>query len=372
MKVVEVNPFFHPYDGGIERRIYDVSKRLAAKGHEVTVITGRLSEDLPEEETMDGFRVIRLKSRLIKVYNPPFISSKNVVETLDSLGADVVDYHYRWAPSYNKDLAEYCGPKVFTYHNMWGEGDGIVGSLSERNDNRFARDCLSTFDHIIAVSDYVRDDLIRRGYSPDYVTSIPPGLSSEPSAGSGSGDFILSLGRLVRTKGLDYLIEAMKSVDHKLIICGKGPDAKRLRKAIDRAGLGDRIEMRGFVPDEERDRLMGECRFFVMPSLHESFGLAAIELMSRGRPIVCSDADGLPSTVGEAGYVVPKADSAALAEAMNRMFEDRELCESKAAKAIETARSYDWDVMMPRIEEVYSKVASGEYTSDDSGTEVSR
>ena len=370
MKIVEVNPFFHPYDGGIERRMYDISKLLAAKGHEVTVVTGRLSADDPEEEVLDGFRIIRLKSRLIKIYNPPFISSKDVRETLESINPDVVDYHYRWAPSYNKDLADYIGPKVFTYHNMWGEGEGLVGSLSERNDNRFAKDCLCTFDHIIAVSDYVRDDLLRRGYSPQYVTSIPPGLSEEPVPGDGSGDYILSLGRLVRTKGLDVLIEAMKDVDHKLVICGKGPDFKRLQKAVASAGLGDRVEMRGFVSDEEKSRLMGECRFFVMPSLHESFGLAAVELMSHGRPLVCSDADGLPSTVGDAGYVVPKGDAAALAEAMNRMFEDRELCESKASKALETARSYDWDILLPKVEEVYSKVASGEYTLEDNGREA--
>ena len=365
MKIVEVNPFFHPYDGGIERRIYDTSRLFAAQGHDVTVVTGRLSPDDPEEEVMDGFRVVRLKSRLIKIYNPPFISSKDVLGALDSINADIVDYHYRWAPSYNNDLADYDGPKVFTYHNMWGEGEGVVGSISERNDNSFAKKVLRSFDHVVAVSDFVKKDLLSRGYSDRYVTSIPPGLSGKCEPGTGSGDFILSLGRLVRTKGLDYLIEAMKDVDHKLVICGKGPDAKRIRKAIDRAGLGDRVEMKGFVSDEEKDRLMGECRFFVMPSLHESFGLAAVELMSRGRPLVCSDADGLPDTVGEAGYVVPKGDPKALAEAMNRMFEDRELCESKAAKAIETAKIWDWDVQFPKLVDVYEKTVSGEYTEED-------
>ena len=369
MKIVDVNPFFHPYDGGIEKRMYDLAKLLSERGHEVTVVTGRLSDDSPEEEVLDGFRVIRLKSRLIKIYNPPYISSEGVLDTLNSIGADVVNYNYRWAPSYNKALAAYDGPKVFTYHNMWGEGDGIVGAVSEKNDAKFARNVMSSFDHVIAVSDYVRDDLIRRGYSDRYVTSVPPGLSQEVRPGDGSGDFILSLGRLVRTKGLDYLIEAMKNVDHKLVICGKGPDAKRLEKAIAKAGLQGRVEMRGYVSEEERNRLMGECRFFVMPSLHESFGLAAVELMARGRPLVCSDADGLPSTVGEAGYVVPKADSKALAEAMNRMYDDRELCESKASKATEVARTYSWDLLLPRIEDVYSKVASGEYTEDDAHKE---
>ncbi len=366
MKIVEVNPFFHPYDGGIERRIYDTSKRFAAMGHDVTVVTGQLNDEDPLEEEMDGFRVIRLKSRKIKVYNPPYIASKDVLPTLQSLDADVVDYHYRWAPSYNKALAAYDGPKVFTYHNMWGEGGGIVGKVSEMSDNKFAKNVLSTFDHVITVSGYVRDDLVNNhGYSPRYVTSIPPGLSFDIEPGSGSGDFILSLGRLVPTKGLNYLVEAMKDVDHKLIICGRGPEQKHLEKAIEKAGLQDRIEMRGFVSEEERKRLMGECRFFVMPSLQESFGLAATEIMSRGRPIVCSDADGLPDTVGNAGLVVPKADAKALAAAMNRMYEDDEYRNSMAAAALEKAKEYLWEKIMPRQEEVYRRVASGEYKAED-------
>ena len=365
MKIVEVNPFFHPYDGGIEKRMYCTSERFSRMGHEVTVVTGRLSKDDPEEEKIDGFRIIRLKSTLIKLYNPPYISTKGISDVLDSLNADVVDFHYRWAPSYSKALAAYDGPKLFTYHNMWGEGDGIVGRISDMNDKSFAKNILSTFDHVVAVSDYVREDLLRRGYSPNYVTSVPPGLSVPIEPGDGSGDFILSLGRLVRTKGLDTLVEAMKDVNHRLIICGKGPDAKRLSKAISKAGLGDRIEMRGFVSEEERRRLMGECRFFVMPSLHESFGIAATELMARGRPIVCSDADGLPMTVGDAGYIVPKGNPKALAAAMNEMFDDRELCESKASHAIDVARRYDWDLLMPKLEEIYSKVASGEFVRGD-------
>lgn len=230
MRIVEVNPFFHPYDGGIERRLYRAAQMFAAKGHDTTVVTGRLSPEDPEEETMDGFRVIRLRSKQIRIYNPPFIKSYDVRETLDSLDADVVDYHYRWAPSYNKALAAYDGPKVFTYHNMWGEGGKYLRFLSEKNDDRFARRTLRTFDHIISVSDYVRDDLIARWCSPDYITTIPTGLDDEPRAGPGDGGYALYVGRLVRTKGLDVLVEAMKDVDGKVVICGKGPDRKRLEK----------------------------------------------------------------------------------------------------------------------------------------------
>jgi glycosyltransferase involved in cell wall biosynthesis len=364
MKIVDVNPFYYPYKGGIERRMHDTAARLAARGHDVTILTGKLSPDSPAEEKTEGFRIVRLDSRLLKIYNPPFISSKGVGEALESLDPDVVNFNYRWAPSYSKDLRRYDGAKVFTYHNMWGEGTGLVGAISKFNDSRFSK-TLETFDHIIAVSDAVRDDLIRRGYPEKYVTTVPTCLTGGIDPGKGDGDFILSLGRLVKTKGLDVLMEAMKDVDHKLVVCGSGPEEKRLRKLISKYGLEDRVEMKGYVTDEERTALMGSCRFFVMPSLFESLGLAAEELMSRGRPVVCSDANGLPETVGKAGVVVPKGDAKALADAMNSLYDDGERCNELAEAAVERAKFYDWDNHLPVIEDIYVKAAAGELTEAD-------
>jgi glycosyltransferase involved in cell wall biosynthesis len=343
--------------------LHDTSIRFAAKGHDVTVLTGRLP-GTSEEETTDGYRVVRLRSKIINVYNPPFISSKDVLETLRGLDADVVNYHYRWAPSYNRDLKRYDGKKVFTYHNMWGEGIGIQAKLSDRNDNRFAS-CLDTFDHIIAVSDHVRSDLIRRGYSPKYVTSVPAGLSRFPEIGAGEGDFILSLGRLVRTKGLDHLMEAMRDVDCRLIICGKGPEQKRLSKMMTDLGLEDKVELKGWVEEEEKERLMGSCRFFVMPSLFESLGLAAIELMAHGRPIVYTDVNGLPDTVRDGGISVPPKDPAALSKAIKMLLGDPSYTEELGRNAVRQAQMYRWEGLIPMIESVYEKVLSGEYSEKD-------
>jgi len=369
MRIVDVNPFFYPLKGGIEHRMHDTSSQMVKKGHDVTIVTGRLPGTEKEEKTPEGYRIIRLDSRLINIYNPPFISSKNVLETISGIDPDIVNFNYRWAPSYSKDLKKYDGKKVFTYHNMWGEGVGLQGSVSGVNDN-FFRNCLETFDHIIAVSDYVRNDLIRRGYSKKYVTTIETGLSSFPDVGKGDGDFILSLGRLVRTKGLDYLIEAMKDVDQKLIICGKGPDKDRLEKKIKNLGLEDKIEMKGWVEEDEKQRLMGSCRFFVMPSLFESLGLAAIELMAHGRPIIHTNVNGLPDTIKDGGISVPPKNSAALSKAMISLIGDQDLIDTLGKNALRQAQAYRWEDLLPKIESVYEKVLSGEYSAKDARSKV--
>jgi len=354
LRIVDVDPFFHPYNGGIERRIYDTSRLLAEKGHDVTVLTGQLP-GTKEEETMDGFRVIRLRSRFINIYNPPYISSKGVGEMLASLDADIVNYNYRWAPSYNKPLAAYKGKKVFTYHNMWGEGIGIQARLSEINDNLFKKGLL-TYDHIICVSDYVKNDLIRRGIDENKLTTVISGINELPEMSAEEEDHILSLGRLVRTKGLDHLMKAMIDVPHRLIMCGKGPDLNRLKKFAKKYDIEDRVEIRGFVPEEEKERLMSKCKFFVMPSLFESFGLAAVELMSYGRPVVCTDVNGLPDTVGNAAVIVKPKDPVGLAEAMNSLLADTNRRKELGVNARSRAESCLWKYHIDSIEDVYRKV----------------
>ena len=354
MKIVDVNPFFHPFQGGIEMRMRDTNRILASRGHDVTVVTGRLP-GTEEEEKLDGYRIIRLKSRFINIYNPPYISSKNVLETVESLNADIVNYNYRWAPSYNKDMGAYKGKKVFTDHNTWGEGVGIQARFSEFNDGRFKKH-METFDNIICVSNYLRDDLIRRGFPAEKVSMIPNCLNQLPDTSTEEGDFILSLGRLVRAKGLDYLIEAMKDVDCKLVLCGKGPDTDRLKKLIRKHDVEDRVEMRGWVSDDEKSILMSSCKLFVMPSLFEAMGIAALETISYGRPIVCTGVNGLPETVGPGGVTIPPKDPKAIADTVNSLLGDKNKRTDIGISARAHAEKYLWKHHIDALEKIYHDV----------------
>lgn len=351
MRFVDVNPFFYPYKGGIERRMHDTARILAARGHDVTVLTSRLPDTDEEEVTEWGYRIVRLPSKFINIYNPPYVTSKNVLETLVSMDADVVNYNYRWAPSYNKDLKKYDGRKVFTYHNMWGEGIGLQAKLSEINDDSF-RSTLETFDHIVCVSDYVRNDLIRRGIPAEKTSTVPTCMDMPRLRKMPEKDYILSLGRLVATKGLEYMIEAMRDVDCRLIVCGKGPEEKNIQRAVDKFDLHDKVEIRGYVSDEKKADLIDSCKMFVMPSLFESFGLAALEVMSHGKPLVYSSVNGLPETVGDGGIGVPPKDPRAISDAINRLLSDDALREQKGIAARTQAETYTWDRHIGNLERI--------------------
>ena len=100
MKVVEVNAYHYPYMGGIEHRIHHISRRLGRK-HQVTVLTSRLP-GTEAAERMDNYDVVRLESRFVNLYNPPHVITKGILEALEELDPDVVDFHYRWSGTYNR------------------------------------------------------------------------------------------------------------------------------------------------------------------------------------------------------------------------------------------------------------------------------
>ena len=342
MRFVDINPFFYPYKGGIENRMHQTAKLLTEKGHEVIILTGRLPDTEQEETTPDGYRIVRLRSKLLDIYNPPYIKSYDILETLDSLDADIVNYNYRWAPSYNKALDRYKGVKVHTVHNTWKEGNGIAGIASAFNDTFFWNKMLR-YDRIVCVSENIRQDLIRRGAPADRLTMIPTCGHVDPYVPmEEEGDFILSLGRLVKVKGITYLVEAMKDVDCKLVICGTGPEEKNIRRCIQRCGVQDKVEMLGYVTEEKKRELMGTCKMLVMPSLFEAFGMVAVEIMAQKKPIVCTNVNGLPETVGEGGIKVDPKDPKALSDAINMLLADEKLRKEIGEKARKQAEYYDW------------------------------
>ncbi|KQM10600.1 hypothetical protein AOA81_01565 [Methanomassiliicoccales archaeon RumEn M2] len=158
-------------------------------------------------------------------------------------------------------------------------------------------------------------------------------------------------------KGLDYLVEAMRGIDSKLIICGRGPDLNRISKLVSRNGLEDKVEIRGWVSEEEKAGLMGSCKVFVMPSLFEAMGIAALEAISYGRPVVCTDVNGLPETVGEAARIIRPKDPKAISDAVNALLDDPAERERMGNLARARAGRFLWKDHIGKIEEIYEKVA---------------
>jgi glycosyltransferase involved in cell wall biosynthesis len=350
MRIAHVNAYFYPYMGGIEHRIHNVSRRLA-KDHDVFVVTSRLDGTVAAEDK-DGYHIVRQPTRYIGNYNPPIAMVKGVDEALKGIDPDVIDFHYRWSPGLTRAVLKQECPIVYTCHNVYGEGNGAIGVMSRVNDWLFKRHA-RRFARVAYVSEYLMRDFMEHGFPTEGADVVPNGVDLKPTAEV--KDHIMTLSRMVGTKGLDVLVDAMRHVDCKLVMCGDGPIRPKLQRLVEDLGLRDRVTLPGRVTEEEKARLMASCQTFIVPSTYEAFGIVAVEAMAYGRPVIASRTGGLVEVVGDGGMLVPPGDSKALAEAINAMLADRERRDEYGARARQRAALYSWERATSGMMQCYQK-----------------
>ncbi len=166
--------------------------------------------------------------------------------------------------------------------------------------------------------------------SPNVVVVHP---SSRPSPGArrqppkpGAAVRIGTAARLVEVKGLDTLVEALAllrgNLDVELHIAGTGPKRKTLAAAAAQAGVADAVRFLGWRNDISD--VMQRWDIYVQPSFAEGFGLAVLDAMAAGLPVVAGNAGGLPEVVveGETGFLVEPGDPEALAGRIRELIDD--------------------------------------------------
>src|SRR6267143_1987116 len=335
MRILHLNPYFFPYNGGIERIIWGTSKELLKKGHEMHVLTSQLPGTLAEEK-VDGIHVRRLESKFYDLanYNPPFLSTKGLEEAIRDISPDVIDFYYRWAPDYTRSAKKVRKdiPVVFTFANTFGEGEGLEGRISYISDSifkYFVRQC----DLIICISEFIRHDLKSRKIAPEKLRMVYPGIDPTPDAelkrlraaqGRPQGPYAVFTGRIVRTKGLNVLIETIRDIKAPLTfyLLGDGPEVQNLKDEARDFGVEGRVKFMGYTEESRKRELIAQADLMVHPATFESFGVILLEALDLGCPVVSTLVGGIPEVVGDAGVLVRPGDPEELARAVDGVMKD--------------------------------------------------
>ena len=157
------------------------------------------------------------------------------------------------------------------------------------------------------------------------------------------GRIVFALGRHVYYKGFEYLVRAMRAVTNaKLLLGGSGPLTDELKRIAIAEGIADRVVFTGRIPESELPAYYQACDVFCLPSVEpsEAFGIVQLEAMACGKPVVCSDLKNGVNWVnpdGVTGLAVPPRDERALALALTKLLEDRDLRERLGAAAASRA-----------------------------------
>lgn len=197
-------------------------------------------------------------------------------------------------------------PVVFHVHSTeWGRSGGQGSEVVSHLENQMAEDS----DHIVTVSEAMREDLVRHGwqaskisvvwngvdpdkYDPSLVKSEDVETIRERCGVPKDGDMILFIGRLTWVKGVRNLVQAMPSIvkecpKTKLVILGKGEEQKDIIELANRLNVGENVICHyEFVPEPERIAYYAAADMCVFPSTYEPFGIVSLEAMSMAKPVV--------------------------------------------------------------------------------------
>jgi glycosyltransferase involved in cell wall biosynthesis len=182
------------------------------------------------------------------------------------------------------------------------------------------RAALSIARHVIVSSETTRRRLADFGVEPDRVSVVRPGVCPPPRGGRryplpGRCEplTLLTVANLIPRKGQDLLVTALKRLDRRrwrLSLVGPARDAayaRRLRGLVQRLKLGERITITGEVPSGRLTALFAAADLFVLPSHHEGFGIALLEALAHGVPVLTTSAGAITEAVpaGTGVFVAP-------------------------------------------------------------------
>jgi glycosyltransferase involved in cell wall biosynthesis len=255
-------------------------------------------------------------------------------------------------------------PVIVSHEHTWSFEGKPVRRFLDRNV--VARGS----DVVLAVSERDRQQMIEvERMPPDRITVLPNGIPSASENGRSvrselgvppDVDLIGAVGRLYAQKGYDDLIRAARMLkdsyagSFRCLIFGHGPEEGRLRALIDELDLVREVQLSGRRSDiAEVVRILDIA---VLPSKYEGSPLAIIEYMAGAAPIVATAVGGVPELIhdGVHGLLVSPEDPRALADAMQRLLEDRALARRLGDAARERQRAnYDLDVVVRRLEDLY-------------------
>ena len=351
----------NPQAGGAEIHLHEIFGRLAARGHEVTLLCGGWP-GCPPRARLDGIEVHRAGTR----YTFPMLARRYYARLLADTRFDVLVedinkmplHTPRWGARRTLALV----PHLFGTTAFQELPAPLAAAVwvSERPLARAYRGV-----PFIAISESTADDLAARGVSRAGIHVIHPGIDTDwytpaPDARVPQPLF-LYLGRLKRYKGVDLVIRSFAELRHAsatLAIAGTGDYRPELEKLVCSLDLDGRVRFLGFVSEAEKLALLRQAWSLVFASPKEGWGITNLEAAACGTPVVASDSPGLCESVrhGETGFLVPHGDVDALARAMGQLAASPELVAMLGAQGRRFAERFSWEDAAQQTETVLSTI----------------
>ncbi|HEY2025601.1 MAG TPA: glycosyltransferase [Gemmatimonadaceae bacterium] len=374
--VLDITEFFGETSGGV--RTYLMEKAAYIERHPKLRQILVLPAGTDAVTEVDGVRCYRMRGPRVPTQHPYrfMLATRSNRRIVEHERPDVIEVGSPGlVPWIIRHPARRLGiPLVHFYHSDYPSlmGSGIARKLAAR----YARALDRLFVTTIAASSTVADDLRRAGI--DRVVRIPlgvdprcfnparraRGMELRARLGIDGGPLVIFVGRFAREKELKVLLAAWPTIRARtgaqLLLVGEGPLRRPLLDSINRYAWSRSVRWFPFTADREQlAALLAAADLFVSPGTAETFGLAALEALASGTPVLSADRGGVAEqvTASGAGALFPAGRAAELASAAVTLLsaDDDEL--RTRARAYATSE-HDWDSVFDRIVNLYRVVCN--------------
>ncbi len=355
----------HPEAGGAEVIMYEVFRRIRARGHRVTLITGAF----PRGETrasIDGMDVHRVGNTFTFNFAGPLYYRRFIQkEAVDAVVEDINKIPF-FTPLYSRAV-----PTLGVVPHLFGTTVFKQASLP-------IAAYVYLYERLIPIvyrrtrfsvlSSTTQDDLVRRGVSRERIHVIHAGIDLDayplrPSGHEPPGPVVTYLGRLKKYKAIELVILALPGLLERIPnaryrIVGEGDYLNDLKRIARRTGVAHAVEFLGHRVGREKLDILNQTRVLAYTSPKEGWGLSVIEAGAVGIPSLASDSPGLRESVrhGETGFVVPHGDVPAITEALVRLLGDDAEWARLSSGARAWAQRFSWDASADKTLELITRV----------------
>lgn len=228
---------------------------------------------------------------------------------------------------------------------------------------------------IVAVSESTKQDIVAAfGINPDKIHVIYNGYDeqrfqviekSQPKLdhyGLQSGKYFLFVGSILRHKNISRLVQAFAQLesDAVLVIAGVCKDVEcldDLRRVASDSGISEiRLRILDYVTDEDLPYLYNGALAFVLPSLHEGFGVPIVEAMACGTPVITANCSAMPEVAGDAALLVDPYSVESIAAAMREVLDNPRLVLTLRAAGLDRAKQFRWSLSAQKLYELFETV----------------
>jgi N-acetyl-alpha-D-glucosaminyl L-malate synthase BshA len=369
----------HTY-GGSGAVATELGKALASRGHTIHFFSqaapfrlGRYSKNIVFHE-VEAMNYPMFESPYYTLALASKISQVAYYEHLDVVHAHYAIPHAISALLARQMLEEKC-PDLKCFRvatTLHGTDITIVGA--DRSMHDAVRLAINKSDGVTAVSGYLRDETVKM-FSPRVPIEVIPnfvdtsvftrmqGGETRELLGLGSGKVVIHISNFRPVKCIGDVLGVFAGIrsriDSTLLLVGDGPERTAAETWVRENCLTDSVRFLGKIDDIVP--LLSVADLMLMPSNAESFGLAALEALASGVPVIATDVGGFPEFIrnGVDGFLLPPGDVASMSERALSILEDDNLWKRFSEAAVKQARQYDTALLVERYEAFYRSLIDG-------------